>query len=344
MPQVTRRRFLGGLAATSALAACAPVVAPPPSPTALPPPETVRVRIGAIAPCDPWYWLSDAFLREEGFTDIQYGSGSTALGTADFVVTYANFLAGVIDSGAPLIAVAGTHTGCLELFARPGIATIADLRGKTIAVNAKTAKVGDAQVIELIYGFLVSLFAHVGMQPSDANFVEIGEDKSVPAYFLDGKADAILVAGAQGPLLRANPKNPGRVMLSTSIDKPWSQNYCCLLTTNRDWARANPAALKRATRAILRGIDAGKRDLRAAAKAAIDKGTYKDSPALTEQVIYDILKDESFDWRDYDPEETVRFFALRLAEAKLVKKSPQQIIAEGTDFAWFRQLRKELKA
>ena len=35
--------------------------------------------------------------------------------------------------------------------------------------------------------------------------LEIGNDKSVPAYFLEGKADAILTASAQGPILKANP-------------------------------------------------------------------------------------------------------------------------------------------
>jgi NitT/TauT family transport system substrate-binding protein len=57
-----------------------------------------------------------------------------------------------------------------------------------------------------------------------------------------------------------------------------------------------------------------------------------------------VIKDESFDWREFDPEETLRFFALRLSDAKLVKKSPQQIIVEGTDFTYFRQLRKDLRA
>jgi len=98
------------------------------------------------------------------------------------------------------------------------------------------------------------------------------------------------------------------------------------------------------TRAILRATDAAKKDLRAAAKSAIDKGIYKATPAVTEQILYDIIKDESFDWREYDPDDTVRFFALRLADAKLVKKTPQQILADGADFTYFRQLRKELRA
>jgi NitT/TauT family transport system substrate-binding protein len=241
--------------------------------------------------------------------------------------------------------VAGLHTGCIQMFARPGIDKITDLRGKMIAVNSKVVvTAGDKAIPDLFYGFLVSLFTHVGMQASDVNFVEIGADKDLVSYFVDGKADAVLAVHVQGPILQANPKSPGRVILDTSMDKPWSQNYCCLLNTNRDWANAHPIALKRATRAILRGVDAGKLDVRAAARSAAERDTFKDSPGYTEQVIYECIRYESFDWRDYDPEETLRFFALRLRDAKLIKKSPQQVIDEGSDFAYFRQLRKELKA
>jgi NitT/TauT family transport system substrate-binding protein len=48
-------------------------------------------------------------------------------------------------------------------------------------------------------------------------------------------------------------------------------------------------------------------------------------------------------WREYDPEDTIRFFALRLHEAGMVKSSPQKIIASGTDWSFLRGLKQELK-
>jgi len=48
-------------------------------------------------------------------------------------------------------------------------------------------------------------------------------------------------------------------------------------------------------------------------------------------------------WRDYDPEDTVRFYALRLHEAGMIKSSPQKIMAQGTDWRFFNELKKELK-
>src|SRR5437588_842370 len=48
-------------------------------------------------------------------------------------------------------------------------------------------------------------------------------------------------------------------------------------------------------------------------------------------------------WRQYDGEDALRFYALRLHEAGLIKSSPQQILAQGTDWRFFNELKKELK-
>ena len=49
-------------------------------------------------------------------------------------------------------------------------------------------------------------------------------------------------------------------------------------------------------------------------------------------------------WREYDPEDTLRFYALRLHEAGMIKSTPQRIIAEGTDWRFLTEVRRELKA
>jgi NitT/TauT family transport system substrate-binding protein len=51
----------------------------------------------------------------------------------------------------------------------------------------------------------------------------------------------------------------------------------------------------------------------------------------------------SYRWRDYDPEDTVRFYALRLHEAGMLKSTPQKIIAQGTDWRFLNELKQELK-
>jgi NitT/TauT family transport system substrate-binding protein len=48
-------------------------------------------------------------------------------------------------------------------------------------------------------------------------------------------------------------------------------------------------------------------------------------------------------WRDYDPEDAIRFWALRLREAGMIKSNPNKIIAEATDWQFLNQLKRELK-
>jgi NitT/TauT family transport system substrate-binding protein len=49
-------------------------------------------------------------------------------------------------------------------------------------------------------------------------------------------------------------------------------------------------------------------------------------------------------WRQFDPEDTLRFFALRLREVDMIRSTPQEIIAEGTDWRFLNELKRELKA
>ena len=152
--------------------------------------------------------------------------------------------------------------------------------------------------------------------------------------FKEGRADAVLAGGAEGPKLKRLPKAPGHVLLETMTEKPWSEYFCCNLVANRDWARQNPIATKRVTRALLRATDAAAKDQPGAAHAAVATGLFDDESIVTETMAMC-----NYNWRDVDPEETLRWFALRLAEAKLITSTPQQILAQGADFTYLRQLR-----
>jgi NitT/TauT family transport system substrate-binding protein len=48
-------------------------------------------------------------------------------------------------------------------------------------------------------------------------------------------------------------------------------------------------------------------------------------------------------WREYDPEDTIRFYALCLHEAGMFKSSPQKIIAHCTDWRFLYELKKGLR-
>jgi NitT/TauT family transport system substrate-binding protein len=49
-------------------------------------------------------------------------------------------------------------------------------------------------------------------------------------------------------------------------------------------------------------------------------------------------------WRNYDPEDAVRFYALRLHDAGMIKSSPKNILADGADWRFWNELKRELKA
>jgi len=60
---------------------------------------------------------------------------------------------------------------------------------------------------------------------------------------------------------------------------------------------------------------------------------------------FEALRTISYDkWREYDAEDTIRFYALRMHEAGMIKATPQKIIAEGTDWRFLNELKRELKA
>jgi NitT/TauT family transport system substrate-binding protein len=130
------------------------------------------------------------------------------------------------------------------------------------------------------------------------------------------------------------------VIVNSSVDRPWSQYFCYMLAANREFVRKNPIATKRVLRAILKAADLCVTEPARAARRIVDGGfTARYDYAL--QTLNEVPYDK---WREYDAEDTIRFYALRLHEIGMIKTSPQRIIAESTDWRFFNELKRELKA
>ena len=71
--------------------------------------------------------------------------------------------------------------------------------------------------------------------------------------FVDGKIDAFLGFPPEPQELRA--RHIGHVIFNTTVDRPWSQYFCCMLGGNREFVRQHPIATKRVMRAILKAAD-----------------------------------------------------------------------------------------
>jgi NitT/TauT family transport system substrate-binding protein len=113
-----------------------------------------------------------------------------------------------------------------------------------------------------------------------------------------------------------------------------------MLAGNREFVQKHPAATKRVVRAILKGADLCAREPALAAQTLV-KGGFTPRYDNAVQTMRDVPYDK---WREYDPEDTLRFYALRLHDLRFVKSVPQKIIADGSDWRFLNGLKRELKA
>ena len=99
-------------------------------------------------------------------------------------------------------------------------------------------------------------------------------------------------------------------------------------------------ATKRAIRAILKATDLCAAEPERSARFLVDRGF-----ARNYEISLQMIKDLPYNrWRELDPTDAVRFYSLRLHEAGMIKSDPNKIIAQGTDWRFFNELRRELKA
>jgi NitT/TauT family transport system substrate-binding protein len=153
----------------------------------------------------------------------------------------------------------------------------------------------------------------------------------------DGKIDAYLGFPPEPQEMRE--KQIGHVVVNSTVDRPWSQYFCCMLAGNREFVRTHPVATKRALRAILKAANICTLDPEQAARIIVDKG-YAKRYDYALQVMKDIPYGQ---WREYSAEDTLRFYALRLHEVGMIKSSPQKLLAQGTDWRFLNELKQELK-
>jgi NitT/TauT family transport system substrate-binding protein len=155
--------------------------------------------------------------------------------------------------------------------------------------------------------------------------------------FAKGEVDAFMAFPPEPQELRA--KKIGHVVVNITLDRPWSQYFCCMIVGNREFVRKHPVATKRAVRGILKANQICSLEPERVVRLLVDKGYTKQSNYAL-QAFKEIPYGQ---WREYDPEETVRFYSLRLHEAGMIKSSPQKIIAQGTDWRFLKELKKQLK-
>ncbi len=337
----TRRTFLRGLGATGAIGLLDAFAAPA---AAEPPPETTTIRlVQEPLACFAPLFVAEPLLVGEGFRRVEYvpvrsvglppvgtrhgkisellNTGQVDLGALD---TPAHILS--LDAGGSAVLLAGLHAGCYKLLASERIRTVRDLKGKTVAVPSLGR-----------HAFVASIASYVGLDPRrDIVWANATAADSMQ-LFADGVLDAFMGFAPEPDELLA--RKVGHVLVDTLTDRPWSQYFCCILAGSREFVRKNPVATKRALRAILKANEICAADPERAVRLLVDRGYARGHDAALR-----LMRELPYArWRDYDTEATVRFYALRLREADMIRSTPQKILAESTDWRFINELRKELK-
>ena len=306
------------------------------------PPEIATARLLRDVTCGAPIAIAEDLVRAEGFAEVRYAEFEPGLsdvqhvlnGSADIVAAFAPDIVSELDNGTPITVLAGLHVGCQELFARESINSIKDLKGKRVALNM------------INYGphlTLSVMAAAVGLDPTrEIEWIVPPSSSSITPgareLFEAGKVDAYLALPPHAQELRAS--GHGHVILRTSTDRPWSQYFCCMLVARREHAERNPAATKRLMRAILKSTDVCATEPQQAARKLAER-----APEIGYDMALAIMADVPYNaWREYDHEDTLRFFALRLHELEFIKSSPKQLIAQGTDWRFLNEIKRELKA
>ena len=328
----SRREFLSGLT----MAGTAGVLGlKPESADAQPPPETTKLRVTrSLSICQAPQYIAEALFEAEGFTDVQF-VGEAAVpekalvsGDAQIGMLFVGPLLIRLDEGAPVAILSGGHVGCIELFGHEPIRSIRDLKGRRVAVSALGSPT---------HTFLATVMAYVGLDPRKDVTIVLHPPREAVRAFEEKRLDAYPATPPFAQELRS--KKIGHVVVNSAVDRPWSQYFCCVVAGHREFVRKNPIATKRALRAILKGADICALEPERAARSLVNKG-------FTERYDYALqtMKDLPYGrWREYDPEDAVRFYALRLHEVGMIKSTPQKIIAQGTDWRFLNELKKELK-
>ncbi len=188
---------------------------------------------------------------------------------------------------------------------------IDDIRGITDLKGKRVGQLGTPALISM-------MAAYVGLDPKK-DFTLVDDRAANPVdLFAEGKLDAYLAFPPEAQELHA--RKVGHVILRTADDRPWSQYFCCMLAANRDYAARYPVATKRVIRAVLKAADLCARQPEVAARQLVEGG-------FTKRYDYALqtLTENPYDtWREYDAEDTMRFYALRMHELGMIKSTPKR--------------------
>ncbi len=212
---------------------------------------------------------------------LMSGDQDVALVAFDNVVAYDEGQ-GEVDLGAPadFAAYAGLTRGTLDLYAHTSIATMADLKGKAIGVDAIATGFSYA---------LQAMLAKAGLREGDYTLESIGGTAVRAKAMLEGKTPATLLTVPFTFAVEAK----GYHRIANIVDSlgPYQSGT---IVARRSWAAAHRDTLVRFTRATVKAIDWILAPANRAAVVALYRENQKDaSEALANGVIDSLLSEKN---------------------------------------------------
>ena len=185
--------------------------------------------------------------------------------------------------------------------------------------------------------FLSTMAAYVGLNPAtEITWVPTPAAETIQAL-ADGTLDAFLAFPPEPQELRA--RQLGHLVVSTAHDRPWSDYFCCMVFGNSDFVRTHPVATKRALRAIIKANEICVNEPERTAQLLVDRG-YTPRYDYALQTIKEVPYAR---WREFDPEDSIRFYSLKLHELGMIKASPNTIVEKNADWRSLNEVKRELR-
>ena len=249
------------------------------APTAPPAPIAVRIPYTAVSVVNAPLWVAKdgGHFEQEGVNvEMEFIATSTTV-TQSMVsgeIAMANSgleaMVSATLAGADLLGLAVTTDRFIfRVYGTPGLSSMADLRGKRLAIT-RFGTTTDAVARTLLQ--------RAGLDPDrDVALLQVGGVPEIFAAMQSGGADA----GVMSPPTAFLADAAGLPMLAdtTEVDIPFHQ---AVLVSTRSYVAQNPDAVRRILRGYLRGIARFKQD-KAFTKEIIGKYTRTDDDAIQEQ-------------------------------------------------------------
>jgi NitT/TauT family transport system substrate-binding protein len=233
--------------------------------------EPAKIKIGYLGlTCEPAIFAAyeKGFFKEEGLDVelIKSDWGSLREGLAEGRLhasyTFGMYLMKPMEAGLDVKFTGGIHTGCLRVQAgtKTAIKTAEDLKGKKLGIT----HLGSPPFL-----FASRVLADKAIDPMHGvEWVTLPADAMSKALE-QGRVDAVASAEPIGTMLMA--QNKVHKVCDQASDAPYDDEYCCLVVANGKFARENPSAAAKVTRALFKGAKWVSVNPTAAAKLAVEK-------------------------------------------------------------------------